>query len=113
MWALEEIQLQKVAKDAIYGDISDEFNPFSEFKLCVNKYLLELWQSERDDFPENNCIFPKDRITCPRINRREDTVIDILQLRNIWREKKVFGRLLFCDRFFILFLLLHFFTSVF
>lgn len=42
MWALEEIQLQKVAKDAIYGDISDEFNPFSEFKLCVNKYLLEL-----------------------------------------------------------------------
>ena len=33
MWALEEIRLQSAATDALDGDISDEFIPFSDLKL--------------------------------------------------------------------------------
>ena len=38
------------AKD---GDISVELIPFSDLKSHANKYILELWQSESDDFLEN------------------------------------------------------------
>ena len=51
-------------------------------KSPVNKYALELWQSEWDDVPENklHTIFPnlKDCIACPRTNRKEETVISQL-----------------------------------
>ena len=41
------------AKDALDGDISVELIPFSDLKSRTNKYILELWQSEWDEFPEN------------------------------------------------------------
>ena len=41
------------AKDAIIGDISVELIPFSDLKSHANKYILELWQSELDEFLEN------------------------------------------------------------
>ena len=48
-------------------------------KPRTNKYILELWQSEWDEFPENNLykIFPvlKECISCPRKNRKEETVM--------------------------------------
>ena len=52
------------ANDDLDGDISDELIPFSDLKSRVNKYLLELRQSEWDEFPENKLhrIFPK--LTC-------------------------------------------------
>ena len=31
------------AKDALVGDISVEFIPFSDLKPCTNKYILDLW----------------------------------------------------------------------
>ena len=49
------------AKDALVGDISVELIPFSwNLKSRTNKYILELWQSEWDEFPENKLykIFP-------------------------------------------------------
>ena len=63
------------AKDALDGDISVEFIPFSDLKPHTNKYILELWQSEWDEFPENKLykIFPvlTECISCPRKNRKE------------------------------------------
>ena len=44
------------AKDALDGDISVELIPFSDLKSRTNKYILELWQSEWDEFPEKNYI---------------------------------------------------------
>ena len=46
------------AKDVLVGDIS--LIPLSDLKSRENKYMLELWQSERDEFPENKLykIFP-------------------------------------------------------
>ena len=41
------------AKDALDDDISVELIPFSDLKPRTNKYILELWQSEWDEFPEN------------------------------------------------------------
>ena len=41
------------AKDALDGDISVELIPFSDLKSRTDKYILELWQSEWDEFPEN------------------------------------------------------------
>ena len=35
-------------------DISVELIPFSDLKSHANKYILELWQSEWDEFPGNN-----------------------------------------------------------
>ena len=48
------------AKDALDGDISVELIPFSDLKSRTNKYILELWQTEWDEFPENKLhkIFP-------------------------------------------------------
>ena len=67
------------AKDALEGNISVELIPFSDLKRRTNKYILELWQSEWDEFPENKFykIFPvlKECIYCPRKNRKEETVM--------------------------------------
>ena len=67
------------AKDALDGDISVEFIPFSDLKPRTNKYILELWQSEWDELPENKLykIFPvlKECIVCPWTNRKEETVM--------------------------------------
>ena len=56
------------AKDALDGDISVELMPFLDLKSRTNKYILELWQSEWDEFPENKLykIFPvlKECIVC-------------------------------------------------
>ena len=41
------------AKDALVGDISVELIPFSDLKSRANRYILDLWQSEWDEFPEN------------------------------------------------------------
>ena len=41
------------AKDALDGNILVELILFSDLKPCANKYILELWQSEWDEFPEN------------------------------------------------------------
>ena len=47
-------------------------------------YILELWQSEWDEFPENKLykIFPvlKECISCPRKNRKEETVMARLHI---------------------------------
>ena len=41
------------AKDALTGDISVELIPFSDLKYRSNKYMLELRQSEWDEFSDN------------------------------------------------------------
>ena len=74
------------AKDALDGDISVELIPFSDLKSCTICliFLLELWQSEWDEFPWNKLykILPqlKDCIICPQTNRREETVISGLHV---------------------------------
>ena len=62
------------AKDALVGNTSVELIPFSDLKSCANKYILELWQSEWDELPENKLheIFPVLK-QCPRTNRKEET----------------------------------------
>ena len=73
------IRGNSAAKDALDGDISVELITFSDLKSRTNKYILELWQSEWDEFPENKLykIFPvlKECIVCPRTNRKEETVM--------------------------------------
>ena len=72
------IRLQNAAKDVLFGDISGELIPFSDLKSHTNKYVLELWHSEWDEFPENNFhkIFSnlKDCPVCPRANRKKESV---------------------------------------
>ena len=72
------------AKGALDGNISIELIPFSDLKTRTNKYILELWQSEWDEFPENKLckIFPvlKECISCPRKNRTEETVMARLHI---------------------------------
>ena len=67
------------AKDALVGDISVELIPFSDLKACTNKYTLELWQLELDEFPENTLhkVFANLNgcIVCPGTHRKEETVI--------------------------------------
>ena len=41
------------AKDALVDDKAVEFIPFSDLKARTNKYILQLCQSESDEFPEN------------------------------------------------------------
>ena len=69
---------QTAAKDALVGDISVELIPFSDLKPRTNKYILELWQTEWDEFPEYKLhkIFPalNECIVCRRTNRKEETV---------------------------------------
>ena len=63
------------AKDALVGDILVELIPFSDIKAHTNKYILDLWQLEWDEFLENKLhkIFPDLRL-CPWTNRKEETV---------------------------------------
>ena len=72
------------AKDALHGDISVELVPFSDLKPCTNKYILELCQSEWDEFPENKLykIFPvlKECLSCLRKNRKEETMMARLHI---------------------------------
>ena len=72
------------AKDALVGNISVELIPFSDLKTCTNKYMLEPWQSKRDEFPENKLhkMFPnlKDCTVCPRTNRKEKPMISRLHI---------------------------------
>ena len=72
------------AKDALDGDILVELIPFSDLKSHTDKYILELWQAEWDEFPENKLykIFPvlKEYISCPRKNRKEETVVARLHI---------------------------------
>ena len=70
------------AKDALIGNISVEL--ISDLKACTNKYMLELWQSEWDEFPENKLhqVFPdlKECIVYPWTNKKENTVIAQLHI---------------------------------
>ena len=72
------------AKDALDDDISVELIPFSDLKSRTNKYILELWQSKWDEFPENKLykIFRvlKECIVCPQTNRKEETVMARLHI---------------------------------
>ena len=74
----ENSAADSAAKYALDGDISVELIPFSDLKPSTNKYILELWQSEWDEFPEIKLykIFPvlKECIVCPRTNRKEEIV---------------------------------------
>ena len=69
------------AKDALDGDISDEFIPFSDLKPRLNNYIFELWQREWDEYPRNKLhkILPKltDRLPCPSrcLTRWEETAL--------------------------------------
>ena len=40
-----------VAKNAIDGDDSDDYIPFSDLKPRLNSYITELWQNEWDSYP--------------------------------------------------------------
>ena len=42
-----------VAKDALYGDISDDLIPFCDVKPRMNQYIMELWQHQWDKCPDN------------------------------------------------------------
>ena len=48
-----DLAADSAAKDALVGDISVELIPFSDLKSCANKWMLELLQSEWDEFPKN------------------------------------------------------------
>ena len=71
------------AKDALDGDISDEFIPFSVLKSYVNKYVC-FGSHSGEKFPENKLhkTFPnlKNCTICPWTDRREDTVISSLHV---------------------------------
>ena len=79
---------ESAAKDTFDGDISNELIPFADVKSCVNEYVLELWQSEWDEFPGNKLrkIFPhlKDSTICSLTNRREETVIYRLHIGHFY-----------------------------
>ena len=75
------------AKGALDGNISVELIPFSDLKPRTNKYILEVWQSGWDEFPENKLyqIFPvasikRMYISCPWKNRTEETVMAQLHI---------------------------------
>ena len=68
-----------VAKNAIDGDDSDDYIPFSDLKPRLNSYITELWQNEWDSYPLNKLhkTGPKinEFLTSSRTNRREETVL--------------------------------------
>ena len=63
---------------------TSRLSSFSDLKSGANKYILQLWQSELDEFPENKLhqIFPalKECIVCPQTNRKEETVMARLHI---------------------------------
>ena len=72
------------AKDVLSGDASVVLIPFSGLKSRANKYILQVGQSEWDEFPDNKLheIFPvlKECVNCPRTNRKDETVMARLQI---------------------------------
>ena len=66
------------ARRSLFGDLSVVLIPFSDLKSRANKYILELWQSGWDEFPEIKlhkiCPVLKECTVCPRTNRKEETV---------------------------------------
>ena len=60
----------------------------SDMKSRVNKSVLELWQSEWDELPDNKLrkIFSdlKDCPICPLTSRREETVISRLHIGQLY-----------------------------
>ena len=73
-------------KDALDGDISDEFTPFSDLKPRLDNYIFELWQREWDQYqyPRNKLhkILPKltDRLRSRCLTRREETALSRLHI---------------------------------
>ena len=65
------------AKDALDGDVSAEYIPFSDFKPRLNSYITEVWQNEWDYYPLNKlhkiCTF------C-HSSRRQETVLSRLHI---------------------------------
>ena len=78
------VKTRSADKDALDGNIWDELIHFSDLKPRVNKYLLELWESEWDEHLRKKLykIFSKlnDCIFCTWSNRREETVISRLHI---------------------------------
>ena len=72
------------AEDALDSDISDELIPFSDLKPRLNKYILDLWQTEWDDYPHNKLYKTfsklKECVTPRCSNRREETVLSRLHI---------------------------------
>ena len=65
------------AKDALAGDTSVELIPFSGLKSWANKYILELWQSEWDEFPENKLhISSFERVCCLSLDKQKRRICD-------------------------------------
>ena len=83
MWALVAIRLRtlhlRMPSLATSRLSSSHFIPFSDLKSRANKYILQLGQSEWDEFPDNKLhkMFPvlKECVICPRTNRKEETVV--------------------------------------
>ena len=46
-------EADSAAKDALDGDISHELIPLSDLKPRLNNYVFEVWQRERNEYPEN------------------------------------------------------------
>ena len=85
MWALEVIRLRTLQlRMSFQGDASVVLIPFSGLKSRANKYILQVGQSEWDEFPDNKLheIFPvlKECVNCPRTNRKDETVMARLQI---------------------------------
>ena len=82
----------------------------SDLKSRTDKYILELWQSEWDEFPENKLhqIFPvlKECIVCPRTDRKEETVMAQLHNGHSFITLSFFFYFFFFS-FFLFFFLLH------
>ena len=72
------------AKDALDGDVSDEYIPFSDLKPRLSNYIAELCQNEWDNYPRNKLpkISPKKNnfLTSCRSNRTEETVLSRLHI---------------------------------
>ena len=76
-----------VKNEMVSQDTCPNKQPAFEHFMCLdlvsecyaNKHILQLWQSERDEFPDNKLhkIFPvlKECVIWPRTNRKEETVV--------------------------------------
>ena len=73
-----------VAKEAVDGDVSDEYIRFSDLKPRFNSYITELWQNVWNSYPRNKVhkISPQinELLTFCRTNRREETVVSSLHI---------------------------------
>ena len=72
------------AKDALDGDISYQFNPFSDLKPRLNNYIFELWQREWDEYPDFvlHKILPKLTVCLPSLclTKRGETALSRLHV---------------------------------